>query len=34
MLYQYEESNLKTYSGAKYENFLLFKHPLKSEAKD
>jgi len=33
-LYSYEESNLKTYAGTKYENFLLFKHPLKTHAKD
>eukprot|EP00347_Sterkiella_histriomuscorum_P019166 403342692 len=31
---QYEESNLKNYTGVKYENFLLFKHPQKTEAKD
>ncbi len=31
---QYEESNLKEYAGTKYENFLLFKHPQKTEAKD
>ncbi len=33
-LCQYEELNLGTYAGTKYENFLLFKHPMKSEAKD
>lgn len=30
LIYQYEEQNLRTYAGTKYENFLLFKHPLKS----
>ena len=30
----YEESNLKQYADAKYENFMLFKHPLKTDAKE
>jgi hypothetical protein len=34
MLTQYEDSNLKIYAGTKYENFMLFKHPLKTLAKD
>eukprot|EP00347_Sterkiella_histriomuscorum_P020499 403337564 len=33
-IYQYEEQNLRTYAGTKFENFLLFKHPLKTQAKD
>ena len=28
----YEESNLKHYADAKFENFMLFKHPLKTES--
>ena len=33
-LQAYEESNLKVYAGAKYDNFLLLKHPQKNEAKE
>lgn len=33
-LYAYEDSNLKTYADSKFENFLLFKHPLKTDSKD
>ena len=31
---QYEDNNLKQYTGTRYENFLLFRHPQKTEAKD
>jgi hypothetical protein len=34
LFYQYEEGNLKTYAGTKYDNFLLFKHPQKAEVKE
>lgn len=33
-LYQYEEGSLKTYAGTKYDNFLLFKHPQKTDLKE
>ncbi|CDW81866.1 px domain containing protein [Stylonychia lemnae] len=31
---QYEDNNLKQYTETRYENFLLFRHPQKTEAKD
>lgn len=30
---QYEDNNLAFYAGNQYENFMLFKHPHKFEAK-
>lgn len=30
----YEEVNLKQYADAKYENFMLFRHPMKQDAKE